>query len=333
MTTAGALLEVDHLRKQYAGARRLLRANDSALTAVDDVSFEVGRGETFGLVGESGCGKSTIARCVSRLTTPTSGTIVFAGEDLTTATPQRMRQLRRRLQIVFQDATGALDARMTIADIVEEPLRVHRIGSREERLGRAGRALELVGIPEQQLKRRPHALSGGQRQRVGIARALILEPELVILDEPVSAVDVSLQAQILNLLSDLQRELALTYLLIVHDLAVAEHVCDRIAVLYLGRVMELADSATLFASPLHPYTVSLLSAAPVPDPVVERRRSRVVLTGEVDHHHADGGGCVFRARCPIGRERDVCARERPALTEHAPGHALACHFPGELAPR
>jgi oligopeptide/dipeptide ABC transporter ATP-binding protein len=325
------LLEVDCLRKEYGGGRGFGRRAAPPLTAVSDVSFQITRGETFGLVGESGCGKSTIARCVSRLTPVTAGRIVFDGEDLTTVSPERMRQLRRSLQIVFQDVTGALDSRMTIAQIVEEPLKVHHVGSRAERRERTARALELVGIATHQLERRPLALSGGQRQRVGLARALVLEPELVILDEPVSAVDVSVQAQILNLLSDLQRELTLTYLLIVHDLAVAEHVCDRIAVLYLGRIVESAASEVLFAAPLHPYTVSLFSAAPVPDPVVERKRARIVLTGEVDHHQADAGGCVFRARCPVGRDRELCARERPALTEHAPGHALACHFPGELA--
>jgi oligopeptide/dipeptide ABC transporter ATP-binding protein len=326
------LLEVTGLRKEYGSQRGLLSKPAETVLAVDDVSFSVGRGETFGLVGESGCGKSTIARCITRLTEPTAGRISFDDEDLLTASDDRIRTLRRRLQIVFQDSTAALDPRMNVGQIIEEPLRVHHLGDREQRRTRAAEALERVGISPAQMGRRPFALSGGQRQRVGLARAMVLDPELLVLDEPVSAVDVSLQAQILNLLADLQQESPISYILIVHDLAVAEHVCDRIAVLYLGRVMELADGASLFRAPLHPYTVSLLSAAPIPDPVIERRRNRIVLRGEVDRHQSVTAGCVFRARCPVGHDREVCAAAQPPLVEHAPGHSLACHFPGELAP-
>jgi oligopeptide/dipeptide ABC transporter ATP-binding protein len=324
------LLQIDGLRKEFEAGGGMFARSQPPVVAVDGVSFSVTRGQTFGLVGESGCGKSTVARCITRLTTPTAGRIVFDGEDLAGVSQPRLRELRRRLQMVFQDPTGSLDSRMSVLAIVEEGLRVHHIGSRGEWSRRALDALETVGISAEQAGRRPHALSGGQRQRVGLARALVLEPELLILDEPVSAVDVSLQAQILNLLVDLQAKLGLTYLLIVHDLAVAEHVCDQIAVLYLGRVMEIGDSAALFSAPLHPYTVSLLSAAPIPDPEIEHHRNRIILSGEVDVQQARSSGCIFRARCPIGRDRELCARERPELADLAPDHRVACHFPGEL---
>jgi oligopeptide/dipeptide ABC transporter ATP-binding protein len=289
------------------------------------------RGETFGLVGESGCGKSTAARCILRLIEPTAGKVFFDGIDLAGLDRADLRRMRRRMQIVFQESTASLDSRMSVGAIVEEPLLIHRIGTREERRSRVEEALSAVGMTAGQASRKPHAFSGGQRQRIGVARALVLSPELVVLDEPVSAVDVSIQAQILNLLRDLQKRFHLTYVFIVHDLAVAEYFCDRLAVVYLGHVMELGDRETLFRQPLHPYTVTLLSAVPVPDPGIERRRRRIVLRGEASPLVGSLQGCPFRARCFVGRDREICAEVPPPLGEHGSGHWVACHFPGELS--
>jgi len=316
------LLFVDDLRKSFDG--------ESQGFAVDGVSLAVRRGETFGLVGETGSGKSTLARCVVRLLKPTEGRVVFDGHDLSLLRARELRAIRRRLQMVFQDGSASLNSHMTVEAIVEEPLKIHGVRPRDQRRIRAAEMLDRVGITSQQRQRKPHALSGGQRQRVGIARALVLCPDLVVLDEPVSAVDVSIQAQILNLLADLQDELRLTYLLIVHDLAVAERVCDRVAVLYLGRVMEVADREALFRRPLHPYTVTLLSAVPIPDPRIEARRKRVVLDGDVNVVDAQQRGCAFRFRCPIGQGRKHCMEERPALVDHGGGHVVACHYAGEF---
>jgi oligopeptide/dipeptide ABC transporter ATP-binding protein len=328
--TPKPLLVVDGLHKTFpAGHRRGAR---EGVVAVEDVSFTVHRGETVGIVGESGCGKSTLARLVLRLIEPTGGTVSLDGVDLGALGPRELRRFRARMQMVFQDATATLDSRMTVQALVEEALQVHGVGDRRTRRDRAQAALASVGVPPEQLDRKPHGLSGGQRQRVGIARALAVEPELVVLDEPISAVDVSLQAQILNLLADLQEQRELTYILIVHDLAVAEHVCDRIVVLYLGQVMEVADAETLFRRPLHPYTVSLLSAVPVPDPEIEARRERIVLRGDLLDTERPTTGCVFRARCPVGRDREVCGAQRPPVRPAAEGHHIACHFPGELTP-
>ncbi|MCC6611977.1 MAG: ABC transporter ATP-binding protein [Anaerolineae bacterium] len=309
------------------------RHEQLALRAVDHVSFDIKAGETFGLVGESGCGKSTLARCILRLLESDSGDIIFDGADLRTLSRDDMRAYRRRMQIVFQDPYASLDPRMSIGETVEEPLRVHGIGDQTEREARVDEVLSLVGITGDQRTRKPHAFSGGQRQRIGIARALILYPELVVLDEPVSALDVSIQAQVLNLLRDLQQRLNLTYLFIVHDLAIAEYFCDRLAVLYLGAVMEMADRETLFHNPLHPYTVALLSAVPTPDPAAGRRGKRIALSGEVNPLSTREGGCRFRSRCPIGKDRPLCRAEEPPLTQLQPGHWVSCHYPGELAPR
>jgi oligopeptide/dipeptide ABC transporter ATP-binding protein len=243
-----------------------------------------------------------------------------------------MRRFRRRMQIVFQDPYASLDPRMTVLQIVEEPLLVHGVQDRSERQEKAREMLSLVGITPDQAGRKPHAFSGGQRQRVGIARALILDPELVVLDEPVSALDVSIQAQVLNLLRSIQERLDLTFLFIVHDLVLAEYFCDRLAVLYLGAVMEMADRETLFREPLHPYTVTLLSAVPVPDPSSRGRRSRIILEGEVEALSVQAAGCRFRSRCPVGKDRDVCRLEEPPLVEQGPGHWVSCHFAGELRP-
>ena len=330
-----ALLWVDRLEKEFpTGRRRLFGAGHTGepLRAVDGVSFDVRTGETFGLVGESGCGKSTLARCILRLTQPTGGRVVFDGSDLGALGRNELRVFRRRMQIVFQDPYASLDPRMTVGAIVEEPLVIHGLGARKERREKVARMLELVGLTPAQARRKPHEFSGGQRQRVAVARALVLSPELVILDEPVSALDVSIQAQVLNLLRGLQEELGLTYLFIVHDLAVAEHFCDRLAVLYLGAVMELGEREALFRSPLHPYTDALLSAVPIPDPAVARRKDRIVLRGDVVHFGSEVRGCRFKPRCPVGRDREICGVEHPPLEERGSGHWVACHFAGELAP-
>jgi oligopeptide transport system ATP-binding protein len=327
-----ALLWVDRLERHFPLDRgHPLSRTHEVLAAVDGVSFDVRAGETFGLVGESGCGKSTIARCVLRLQQPTGGRVFLDGTDLAELSKGEMRRMRRRMQIVFQDPFASLDPRMSVQAIVEEPLVIHKLGSREERERKVAEMLELVGLTAAQARRKPHEFSGGQRQRIALARALVLSPELLILDEPVSALDVSIQAQVLNLLKRLQEQLGLTYLFIVHDLAVAEYFCDRLAVLYLGAVMELADREAIFHQPLHPYTDALLSAVPVPDPAIERRRDRVVLRGEVSHLASRRQGCRFKPRCPVGRDRDVCGAQEPPLAERSPGHWVACHFPGELA--
>lgn len=320
------LLEVDSLEKVFGNRRRA-----GGVRALDGVSFDVRRGETFGIVGESGCGKSTLARCVLRLIEPSAGRIELDGIDVRGLGEGDLRRLRHRMQIVFQDPYASLDPRMSARAIVEEGLQIHGVTSRAERRQRAQKMLELVGIAPAQMERRPHGFSGGQRQRIGVARALVLRPELVVLDEPISALDVSIQAQVLNLLRTLQQELGLTYLFIVHDLAVAEYFCDRVAVLYLGAVMEIADRETLFKAPLHPYTAALLSAVPIPDPASERRRSRIVLRGDVSALGEKPTGCRFRPRCPVGRDREVCAAQEPPLAVHGRDHWVACHFPGELA--
>jgi oligopeptide/dipeptide ABC transporter ATP-binding protein len=327
------LLVVEGLTKEFTPRRRWTSPHTArpALRAVDNVSITVNRGETFGIVGESGCGKSTFSRAVLRLTEPTAGTVTFKGIAVLELNKRDLRQLRRDMQILFQDPFGSLDSRMSVQSIVAEPLEIHGEGDRRRRAIRAAEALELVGIPANQLDRKPQAFSGGQRQRVGLARAIVLEPELIFLDEPISALDVSIQAQVLNLLRDLQERLALTYVFIVHDLAIAEYFCDRIAVLYAGAVMEVASRDALFLDPLHPYTVSLLSAVPVADPDSQHRRERIVLKGEVQASERPAVGCRFRPRCPVGHDRPLCATIEPDLVEHRPGHRAACHYPGELA--
>ena len=329
VTPPRPLLRVEGLRKTFTIGGGITGRGRLELQAVDGLTFEIARGETFGLVGESGCGKSTAARCVLRLIDATSGRVTFGGVDLIGLDARAMRRLRRRMQMVFQDTAGSLDSRMSVRAIVEEPLIIHRIGNAAARRESVDEMLNLVGIQPDLAARKPHQFSGGQRQRIGVARALILRPELVVLDEPVSALDVSVQAQVLNLLRDLQESLRLTYLFIVHDLTVAEYFCDRLAVLYLGRIMEIADRLTIFRQPLHPYTVSLLSAVPVPDADPARKRARIILSGEVSPLGAETG-CPFQPRCPIGKDRELCATETPALDPRGAGHAVACHFPGEL---
>jgi oligopeptide/dipeptide ABC transporter ATP-binding protein len=331
--TGATILTAENISKSFMvrGADRFGRKHE--VKVLDDISLSVKRGESLGLVGESGCGKSTLARCLLRLLDLSGGAVKFDGTDLDSLDQGELRELRRRMQFVFQDPYASLDPRMSAAQIVEEPLEIHQEGDREERRKRALEMLDEVGLTEAHARRLPHAFSGGQRQRIGIARAFVLNPELVILDEPVSALDVSVQAQVLNLLRRLQQDLGLTYVFITHDLAVAEYFCDRVAVLYLGQVMEVADRETLFRKPLHPYSVSLLSVVPVPASGGRARRAkRPELIGEVGSVVERPPGCPFEPRCPVGRGKDICRGQRPPLSGPADGHQVACHFPGEATP-
>ena len=317
------LLEVRNLVKHFEVGGGMFGKRAGVVRAVDGVSFSIRRGETLGLVGESGCGKTTTGRCVLQLERPTSGQIIFEGRDLTTLDAHEMRAVRRKLQVIFQDPYSSLNPRMTIGEIVGEPLAVHGIvRGAAARRDRVQQLLRHVGLLPQHASRYPHQLSGGQRQRVGVARALAMEPSLIICDEPVSALDVSIQAQIINLLEDLQAEFGLTYLFIAHDLAVVRHISDRVAVMYLGKIVEMSDRKTLYDDPLHPYTRALLSAVPIPDPELEMRRERVVLRGEVPSALNPPSGCVFHPRCPIAVER--CRSVIPELREIKPEHQAAC---------
>jgi oligopeptide/dipeptide ABC transporter ATP-binding protein len=313
-----ALLEVRNLVKHFS-------VGSGTVRAVDDVSISIRRGETLGLVGESGCGKTTTGRCVLLLERPTRGDIIFEGAELTSLPDKALRKIRRRMQVIFQDPYSSLNPRMTIGQILAEPLKVHGIvKDKAAREARVSELLEQVGLLPQHARRYPHQLSGGQRQRVGVARALAMEPSLIVCDEPVSALDVSIQAQIVNLLEDLQRRLGLTYLFIAHDLSVVRHISDRVVVMYLGKVMEVADRVALYEDPVHPYTRALLSAVPIPDPRLEASRARTVLRGEVPSPLAPPSGCVFHPRCPMAQAR--CSAETPILREIRAGHWGACHF-------
>jgi peptide/nickel transport system ATP-binding protein len=288
--------------------------------AIDGVSFDILSGETLGLVGESGCGKSTTGRCLLRLIEPTRGDIQFQGRDVTAMGKRELRELRREMQIIFQDPTASLNPRMKIGDIVAEPLVIHSIGTKAERRERVAWLLGKVGLDADYMKRYSHEFSGGQLQRIGVARALALNPKLIVADEPVSALDVSVQAQVVNLLQDLQQEFGLTYLFISHGLAVVEHISTRVAVMYLGRIVEISDAKELYLNPLHPYTVALLSAIPIPDP--KEKRDRIILKGDVPTSRNPPSGCRFRTRCPIAIEE--CSRIDPELREVSPGHSVAC---------
>jgi oligopeptide/dipeptide ABC transporter ATP-binding protein len=332
---AALALEVVDLVKHYRVGEGIV-GKGSLVHAVDGVSLELRRGELLGLVGESGSGKSTVANCILRLTEPTSGSIRLNGTDITHLSRRAMRPLRRELHMVFQDPYSSLNPRMTCGAIVGEPLRLHRLAKGSAREARVARMLDAVGLRTELRYRYPHELSGGQRQRVGLARALIVEPSVLVADEPVSALDVSVQASILNLLRDLQQDMGFSCLFITHDLATVEFLCDRVAVMYLGKVVELTSRAELFRNPQHPYTQALLSAALVPDPSVQRSRQRVLLEGDVPSPLAPPSGCRFRTRCPLEHlSAPTSTDEEPPLREHVPGHLVACHLvgPGRPAPR
>ena len=296
--------------------------------AVDGVSFEIKRGETLGLVGESGCGKTTVGRALLRLYDPTEGRILFEDKDIATLSGKELRQLRRRMQMIFQDPYSSLNPRQNVGNIVSEPLKVHGIGGRNVEV-QVRELLDTVGLPKGSANRYPHEFSGGQRQRIGLARALALSPDLIVADEPVSALDVSIQAQIVNLLEEMQEEFALTYLFIAHDLAVVRHISDRIAVMYLGRIVEVAPSTKLYENPLHPYTRALLSAVPIPDPVVEEQRERILLSGDLPSPSNPPSGCRFHTRCPF-RQSERCDDEVPELRPLGDGQVVACHYAEEI---
>ena len=328
------ILRVNHLVKEFPIKRGVFfKKQIGAVYAVSDISFEVKKGETLGLVGESGCGKSTTARCILRLLEPTSGDVWFRSEQLdgkiinvATAGKSELKTIREDIQIVFQDPYASLNPRMTVASIIAEPLVVQGEYTKEGRLEEVKRLLKVVGLQPEHANRYPHEFSGGQRQRIGVARALALKPSFIVLDEPVSALDVSIQAQVLNLLDDLQDEFGLTYLFIAHDLSVVRHISDRVAVMYLGRMVEIADRDALYDRPMHPYTHALLSAVPIPDPTIEANRERILLEGDIPHPSNPPSGCRFHTRCPIA-VTGVCDVEEPKLAELEPDHWVACFYP------
>ena len=325
--SSDVLLSVRNLVKRFPIHGGLLSREVASVQAVSDVSFEIRKGETLGLVGESGCGKSTLGRCILRLIEPTSGQVLFKGQDITHLPPAEMRKLRRNMQIIFQDPYASLNPRMTVESILGEPLDIHKIAKdKHDRRDRILKLLDLCGLRRESISRYPHEFSGGQRQRICIARALAMEPEFIVCDEPVSALDVSIQAQIINLMQDLQKELGLTYLFIAHDLKVVEHISNRVAVMYLGKIAEIADAEDLYAQPKHPYTRALLSAIPIPDPTY--KKDRVILRGDVPSPISPPSGCYFHPRCPVAHDR--CKHERPALKAYPSGgkneHQASCLF-------
>jgi len=319
-----ALVHINELVMHFPIYRGVIQRQVGAVHAVDGISFDIKRGETLGLVGESGCGKSTTGRTILQLYRPTSGQVVFDGIDLVATKGEELRKMRRKMQMIFQDPYASLNPRMTVADIVGEPLMVHNVANAKEIKERVDHLLELVKLNPSFADRYPHEFSGGQRQRIGVARALALQPSFIICDEPISALDVSIQAQVVNLLEELQEQFNLTYLFIAHDLSMVRHISNRVAVMYLGIIAEMAERDELYLHPLHPYTQALLSAVPIPDPVAEAKRQRVILEGDVPSPVNPPSGCRFRTRCPIAET--VCAEERPAFREIKPGHFVACHF-------
>ncbi len=330
MSADGVLLRADNLKVHFTQSRGVvLRRRTGVVRAVDGVSLSVRRGETLGLVGESGSGKSTLGRAILRLRRPTAGSVVFDGIDLTNLSGRDLRRVRRRMQMIFQDPHASLNPRMTVGRILAEPIKLHRLAKGAGVRRRVNELLALVGLNADFAGRYPHEFSGGQRQRIGIARALAVNPAFLVCDEPVSALDVSIRAQLINLLEDLQQRLQLTYLFIAHDLSVVRHISDRVAVMYLGKLMEVADSDDLYEEPLHPYTQALLSAVPVPDPSVERQRRALPLRGDVPSALNPPSACRFHTRCPYAQER--CQVEEPPLLEARPGHSVACHFWEQIA--
>jgi len=316
------LVEVKNLKMYFPITRGFLQRKVGDIKAVDDISFEIKRHETLGLVGESGCGKTTTGRCILLLYRPTSGNIIFDGNDISITPERKLRSLRRRMGAIFQDPFGSLNPRQTAGSIVGDPLKVHHMASGRELSDRVSELFQLVGLDPSMKDRVPHEFSGGQRQRIGVARALACHPSLVVCDEPISALDVSIQAQIINLLEELQEQLGLTYLFIAHDLSVVQHISNRVAVMYLGRIVEITSSEELYDNPLHPYTHSLLSAIPIPDPIIEEKRKRIVLKGEVPNPANPPTGCHFHPRCQLAIAD--CSMERPPLRDVGGGHLVAC---------
>ena len=325
MSENGTLIKVEKLTKHFPITRGIFVQREvGAIQAVDGVTFEIRKGETLGLVGESGCGKSTTGRTILQLYRPTAGKVYYGDEDLTELKGEALRRMRRNMQMIFQDPYASLNPRLTVGNIVSEPLEVHNIGNARERRERVQELLRLVGLSPHMINRYPHEFSGGQRQRIGVARALALQPEFIVCDEPISALDVSIQAQVVNLLEELQATFGLTYLFIAHDLSMVRHISDRTAVMYLGKVVELATRNELYTHPLHPYTQALLSAVPIPDPSKEGKRQRIILEGDVPSPANPPKGCRFHPRCPLAI--DVCREVEPEWREVAPDHWVACHL-------
>jgi len=324
------LVRAEHIKKYFPIRKGILQREVARVHAVDDVSLEVRTGETLGLVGESGCGKSTLARCIARLYDLTEGSLTFEGRDISRLSRRQLRPVRRELQMVFQDPYASLNPRKRVGTILSDPLRIHNYGDRAKIRSRVRELLALVGLSPEHVNRYPHEFSGGQRQRIGVARAIALHPKLIIADEPVSALDVSIRAQVINLLDDLQDELSLTYLFIAHDLGVVRHISDRIAVMYLGKIVEISPAEELYRRPVHPYTEALLSAVPLPDPDLSAKREQIVLEGDVPSPVTPPSGCRFHPRCQYAT--DICAREEPTLVAHgSQGHVAACHHPLSLS--
>lgn len=327
---SNTLLRVENLEMHFPITQGILiQKKIGAVRAVDGISFEVKRGETLGLVGESGCGKSTTGRTILHLSKATGGKIVFQGQDITGLKGEALKKIRRHMTMIFQDPYASLNPRMTVANIISEPLLIHGIGTPKERQDKVNELLELVGLSRYYANRYPHEFSGGQRQRVGIARALAAEPEFIVADEPVSALDVSIQAQVVNLMEDLQNRLGLTYLFVAHDLSVVRHISDRVAVMYLGKIVELANRDEIYERPAHPYTRALLSAVPIPDPKAERQRKRVILAGDVPSPVNPPPACRFHTRCPLAQQ--ICREQEPEFRDMGGGHFAACHFAEDVS--